>query len=112
MLATQFNDFGLGEMRRNVAEPLAGHGIVPDQPDTYERWRRICYADGIGMQSGSLQAVGVSYLSLRQVVYSTWRHVQKARKIGCGEPPLYPSQHPFGISTLLESGDVSVMPTG
>ncbi|KAJ5251197.1 hypothetical protein N7489_001607 [Penicillium chrysogenum] len=40
-------------------------------------------------------------------VYSTWRHAQKARKIGCGEPPLYPSQHPFGISTLLETLDAA-----
>lgn len=28
MLATQFNDFCLGDMRRNVAEPVVGHGIV------------------------------------------------------------------------------------
>lgn len=28
MLATQFNEFGLGDMRRNVAEPVVGHGIV------------------------------------------------------------------------------------
>ncbi|KAJ6185266.1 hypothetical protein N7519_006567 [Penicillium mononematosum] len=40
-------------------------------------------------------------------VYSTWRHAQKARKISCGEPPLYPSQHPFGISTLFETLDAA-----
>lgn len=28
MLATQFKDFGLGDMRRNVAHPVVGHGIV------------------------------------------------------------------------------------
>ncbi|KAJ5364578.1 Cytochrome P450 E-class CYP52 [Penicillium cataractarum] len=36
-------------------------------------------------------------------VYSTWRHAQRARRIGCREAPLYPSQDPFGISTLLEN---------
>lgn len=28
MLATQFNDFGLGDARRNVAYPVVGNGIV------------------------------------------------------------------------------------
>lgn len=41
--------------------------------------------------------------SLLLSVYSTWRHTQKARRIGCGEAPLYPGQDPFGISTLLET---------
>lgn len=36
-------------------------------------------------------------------VYSTWRHSQKARSLGCGESPLYPCKDPFGISTLLET---------
>lgn len=35
--------------------------------------------------------------------YSTWHHAQKARRIGCGEPPVYPGQDPFGISILLET---------
>ncbi|CRL23698.1 Cytochrome P450 [Penicillium camemberti] len=35
--------------------------------------------------------------------YSTWHHVQKARRIGCGEPPVYPGRDPFGISILLET---------
>ncbi|KAJ5952413.1 Cytochrome P450 E-class CYP52 [Penicillium vulpinum] len=36
-------------------------------------------------------------------VYSNWRHAQRARMLGCGECPLYPSQDPFGISTLRET---------
>lgn len=35
--------------------------------------------------------------------YSTWHHAQKARRIGCGEPPVYPGQDPFGISILFET---------
>lgn len=35
--------------------------------------------------------------------YSTWHHAQKARSIGCGEPPVYPGRDPFGISILLET---------
>ncbi|KAJ5766311.1 uncharacterized protein N7511_003927 [Penicillium nucicola] len=33
----------------------------------------------------------------------TWRYAQKARRMGCGKAPLYPSMDPFGISTLLET---------
>ncbi|KAJ5357988.1 Cytochrome P450 E-class CYP52 [Penicillium brevicompactum] len=40
-------------------------------------------------------------------VYSTWRHSQKARSLGCEESPLYPCQDPFGISTLLETLDAA-----
>jgi hypothetical protein len=36
-------------------------------------------------------------------VYSTWRHAQKSRRMGCGEVPLYPTKDPFGISTLSEA---------
>ncbi|CAI7646995.1 unnamed protein product [Penicillium glandicola] len=36
-------------------------------------------------------------------IYFTWHYARKARRIGCGQPPLYPSQDPFGISTLLET---------
>lgn len=38
MLATQFKDFGLGDMRRNVAYPVVGHGIVSSR----------CLAEGLG----------------------------------------------------------------
>ncbi|QQK45792.1 Cytochrome P450, E-class, CYP52 [Penicillium digitatum] len=40
-------------------------------------------------------------------VSTSWRHAQKARGIGCGEPPLYPSKDPFGISILLEILDAA-----
>ncbi|KAJ5890297.1 Cytochrome P450 E-class CYP52 [Penicillium tannophilum] len=45
--------------------------------------------------------------SLLHSVYFTWRHTQKSRKLGCEEAPLYPSQDPFGVSTLLETLDAA-----
>ena len=36
-------------------------------------------------------------------LYSAWRHAREARRLGCGEAPLYPSRDPFGISTLFET---------
>jgi hypothetical protein len=42
----------------------------------YSTWRHAqnCYADGIGKQSASLQAVAVSSLSLRQVSRGGWKY--------------------------------------
>jgi len=37
------------------------------------------------------------------LVFITWYHAQKGRRVGCEEAPLYPCQDPFGISTLLET---------
>lgn len=45
--------------------------------------------------------------SLLHSVYFTWRHTQKSRKLGCEAAPLYPSQDPFGVSTLLETLDAA-----
>ncbi|KAJ5121706.1 Cytochrome P450 E-class CYP52 [Penicillium atrosanguineum] len=41
MLATQFNDFSLGDMRRNVAEPVVGHGIFTTDGESWSRSRSL-----------------------------------------------------------------------
>ncbi|KAJ5505890.1 Cytochrome P450 E-class CYP52 [Penicillium expansum] len=80
-------------------------------PKAYLNASSICTVtlNNLLMQSWfipALVALAISGRLLLSVVL-TWRHAQRARRIGCGEPPLYPSKDPFGISTLLEILDAA-----
>ncbi|KAJ5177047.1 uncharacterized protein N7482_002924 [Penicillium canariense] len=65
--------------------------------------------DNLLMQSWLFPALVALAIAGRLLlsIYSTWHHAQKASRIGCGEVPLYSSQDPFGISTLLETLDAA-----
>ncbi|KAL5356107.1 cytochrome P450 [Aspergillus floccosus] len=41
MLATQFNDFGLGDVRRNVGDPLVGRGIFTTDGEAWSHSRSL-----------------------------------------------------------------------
>ncbi|KAJ6041374.1 Cytochrome P450 E-class CYP52 [Penicillium canescens] len=41
MLVTQFNDFGLGDMRHNVAGPVVGHGIFTTDGEDWKHSRSL-----------------------------------------------------------------------
>lgn len=57
------------------------------------------------MSTSLLLSVTAAALVLR-LLYSlvqSIRHASKARQLGCGSVPLYPSKDPMGISNLFES---------
>lgn len=42
-------------------------------------------------------------LQLVRFVFNSWHHASKAKSLGCGSLPRFPTKDPLGISTLKES---------
>ncbi|KAF7590701.1 hypothetical protein BBP40_002537 [Aspergillus hancockii] len=56
MLATQFNEFGLGDMRRKVAAPMVGHGIFTSDGEAWSQSRSLLRPQFTRIQISDLDA--------------------------------------------------------
>lgn len=48
-------------------------------------------------------AAAAVVLQIIRLVLASWQHSRKARSLGCGSLPLYPSKDPLGIDNLKQS---------
>lgn len=48
-------------------------------------------------------AAAVVALQIIRLVLASWQHARKARALGCGSLPLFPSKDPLGIDNLKQS---------
>lgn len=48
-------------------------------------------------------AAAAVVLQILRLVLASWQHARKARSLGCGSLPLFPSKDPLGIDNLKQS---------